>query len=125
MNVSPQFRKTRSKINDETRKDIIKFYLQNPNMNQGEVADMFGIDRTTVSKLVKRRHEFLEFGEEMAIEAAVAAERALYENPVPSKRFKATDTLGEFYKKFHAKNRIPVMERKPSKYGRFRFKNEV
>ena len=88
-------------------------------MNQGEVADMFGIDRTTVSKLVKRRHEFLEFGEEMAIEATVAAERALYDNPVPAKRTK-TDSLGEFFKKFnnHARNR---MERKPLKYGRSMF----
>ena len=128
MNTSPQFRKSRSKITDITRREIIKFYLQNPNMNQGEVADMFGIDRTTVSKLVKRRHEFLEYGEEMAIEAAVAAERALYENPTQAKRFKATvatatDNFGELYRKFQAKKRIPVMERKPTKFGRCHYEN--
>ena len=29
-------------------------------MNQGQIADMFGIDRTTVSKLLKRKHEYLD-----------------------------------------------------------------
>ena len=65
-----QFRKSRSKINDETRREIVKIYLQNPNMNQGEIADMFGIDRTTVSKLLKRKHEYLDATDESMLEAS-------------------------------------------------------
>ena len=70
LGVYPQhFRKSRSKINDELRREIVKFYIQNPNMNQGEIADMFGIDRTTVSKLLKRKHEYLDAQDEIMLES--------------------------------------------------------
>ena len=58
--VQSPFRKSRTKINDELRKEIVTFYVQYPYMNQGQIADMFGIDRTTVSKLLKRKHEYLD-----------------------------------------------------------------
>ena len=38
-------------------------------MNQGEIADMFGIDRTTVSKLLKRKHEYLDAQDEILLES--------------------------------------------------------
>lgn len=106
--VNPTFRKSRTKINDETRKNIIRFYLQNPNMNQGEIADIFGIDRTTVSKLVKRKYDFIDTEEETSLETAA----------VPASKRNKTDSLGVFFKKFkdHERHKARGKSIKPGKY---------
>ncbi|XP_076091646.1 uncharacterized protein LOC143063399 isoform X1 [Mytilus galloprovincialis] len=53
-------RRTRSLIPHSVKCQIIQLAQDNPRITQGEIAQMFGIDRTTVSKILKRRHEFLE-----------------------------------------------------------------
>ena len=53
-------RRTRSLIPHSVKCQIIQLAQDNPRITQGEIAQMFGIDRTTVSKILKRRHKFLE-----------------------------------------------------------------
>lgn len=52
-------RRTRTVIPNSVKVQIAKVANQIPRMTQGEIAQMFGIDRTTVSKILKRRREYL------------------------------------------------------------------
>ncbi|XP_062608586.1 uncharacterized protein LOC134270361 [Saccostrea cucullata] len=57
-------RRTRTVIPNSVKVQIAKVANQIPRMTQGEIAQMFGIDRTTVSKILKRRREYLDLGPE-------------------------------------------------------------
>jgi hypothetical protein len=53
-------KRTRTVIPNSVKVQIAKVAnWQIPRMTQGEIAQMFGIDRTTVSKILKRRREYL------------------------------------------------------------------
>ncbi|KAJ8301044.1 hypothetical protein KUTeg_022563 [Tegillarca granosa] len=53
-------RRTRTVIPLSVKCQITKMAEENPRVTQGEIAQMFGIDRTTVSKILKRRREYIE-----------------------------------------------------------------
>lgn len=57
-------RRTRSLIPQSVKCQIVQMAQDNPRITQGDIAQMFGIDRTTVSKILKRRHKFLEESKE-------------------------------------------------------------
>ncbi|KAK3586999.1 hypothetical protein CHS0354_026719 [Potamilus streckersoni] len=57
---SAQFRRTRSRIPFEQKQEIAKFREEHPRLTQGEIANIFGIDRTTVTKLLKRKEKYLD-----------------------------------------------------------------
>lgn len=57
--TSSLIRRTRSTIPLSVKCEITKLAEENPRVTQGEIAQMFGIDRTTVSKILKRRYEYL------------------------------------------------------------------
>lgn len=53
-------RKPRTTLTADVKQEIVDFHKEHPLLRQGEIADIFGIDRTTVTKLLKRRrHEKL------------------------------------------------------------------
>ena len=52
-------RRTRTVIPNSVKVQIARVANQIPRMTQGEIAQMFGIDRTTVSKILKRKREYL------------------------------------------------------------------
>ncbi|KAL4219395.1 hypothetical protein ACF0H5_021975 [Mactra antiquata] len=64
----------RTQITNETRKQILEFCRYHQMLKQGDVAEIFGIDRTTVTKLLKKGQEQGESSIELSIE-----ERAQYE----------------------------------------------
>ena len=53
-------RRTRTVIPYSVKCQITKLAEENPRITQGEIAQVFGIDRTTVSKILKRRREFVD-----------------------------------------------------------------
>jgi len=59
-------KKTRTAISIDTKKEICKYMIANPHINQGDVASYYNakyknlyIDRTTVNKIWKSREKWL------------------------------------------------------------------
>ena len=48
-------RKQRTSLSVQTKLDVIKYAEENPTVTQNKIATHFGIDRTTVSKVLKRK----------------------------------------------------------------------
>jgi len=57
-----RIRRTRSVIPNSVKDEIGKLAEDNPRITQGEIAQIFGIDRTTVSKILKRKKMFHDDG---------------------------------------------------------------
>ena len=51
-------RKQRTSLSLQTKLEVIKFAEHNPSVTQNKIASHFGIDRTTVSKVLKRKDIF-------------------------------------------------------------------
>lgn len=51
-------RKQRTSLTVQTKLEVIKYAEENPNVTQNKIASHFGIDRTTVSKVLKRKDLF-------------------------------------------------------------------
>ncbi|XP_045193768.2 uncharacterized protein LOC123549609 [Mercenaria mercenaria] len=50
-------KRQRAKITESMKREIIEFCKNHSLLKQGEVADIFGVDRTTVTKMLKRTQE--------------------------------------------------------------------
>ena len=48
-------RKQRTSLSIQTKLDVIRYAELNPNVTQNKIASHFGIDRTTVSKVLKKK----------------------------------------------------------------------
>ncbi|KAL1659988.1 hypothetical protein GGF50DRAFT_91604 [Schizophyllum commune] len=51
--------KTKTKLTTERRKDICRYAAMNPSARQEDIATVFSIERSTVSKILKHRKEWL------------------------------------------------------------------
>ncbi|KAI5896648.1 uncharacterized protein SCHCODRAFT_02745584 [Schizophyllum commune H4-8] len=51
--------KTKTKLTTERRKEICRFAMANPSARQEDIATAFSIERSTVSKILKHRKEWL------------------------------------------------------------------
>ena len=47
------------RLTDEQRKEICEFALANPNITQNIIATRFGLDRSTVSKILARAENWI------------------------------------------------------------------
>lgn len=50
-------KRQRAKITDVLKKEILQFCKNHTLLKQGEIADIYGVDRTTVTKMLKRSQE--------------------------------------------------------------------
>lgn len=54
-----QYRKPNRLLSREDKIKLIKLALENPNLKQKEIGDVFGVERSSVAKILKRKNEYL------------------------------------------------------------------
>ncbi|CAG8804222.1 1741_t:CDS:2, partial [Gigaspora rosea] len=69
----PAPKKTRSRLNNAQRKEICEYHVKNPSAKHHDIADEFkrrypelNLDRTTVSKILKKKDQYLHIEENAA-----------------------------------------------------------
>lgn len=58
------YRKRNTILSREDKIKLIQLALENPNLKQKEIGDVFGVERSSVAKILKRKNEFLPPGSE-------------------------------------------------------------
>ncbi|OLL25380.1 Major centromere autoantigen B [Neolecta irregularis DAH-3] len=56
--------KRKAKLSDTDRKNICLKYLENPSMKQDDIAKLFGVERSTVSKVLRQKEKYLAMDRE-------------------------------------------------------------
>ncbi|KAK3088666.1 hypothetical protein FSP39_022101 [Pinctada imbricata] len=93
-------RRTRTVIPYSVKCQITKLAEENPRITQGEIAQVFGIDRTTVSKILKRRREFSD--DTGVEEAPPKAKMSRFSNVTIEEKHE--EEVYNWYKKLTGKN---------------------
>ena len=71
--------KPKKRLYNRERKAICKFYQDNPHVRQEDIAAQWGVERSTVSKILKNKEKWLHLPEEE--EDQVAKHRYVFPSP--------------------------------------------
>ena len=61
--LSPPSSKPKKRLYNKERKAICLYYMQNPNARQEDIAATYGVERSTVSKILKHKAKWLAISE--------------------------------------------------------------
>lgn len=61
--LSPPTSKPKKRLYNKERKAICQYYIANPNARQEDIAATYGVERSTVSKILKHRAKWLAISE--------------------------------------------------------------
>lgn len=62
-NSFPTTSKPKKRLVNRERKEICQFYIDNPTVRQEDIAARWGVERSTVSKILKHKNKWLAIPE--------------------------------------------------------------
>ena len=112
-------RKFRTSLTVKNKLEVIEYANENPNATQSKIASHFGIDRTTVSKVLKKRSDILAYADKFSDcnDLAMSSTLMKKESPSPENGHPYPvkgQSMDEENKAISAKNKPkPVLPRRP------------
>jgi hypothetical protein len=60
----PPLKHTKHRLRDADRKNICLYHLSHPHARQEDIGSVFGVERSTISKILKEKDKWLNLTEE-------------------------------------------------------------
>ena len=75
------------RLRDVDRKSICVYHITNPNARQEDIGAFFGVERSTISKILKEKDRWLNISEEDECDQSAKHRYPKFPHPLPSSIF--------------------------------------